>query len=339
MARGKHAPIEPGQGIGGVARLLPPSGPVLPGGYDFGFNSYFQGIGAIGFFYGPPHRGASRREPAAAALLAGFELRWRGFARPSTAASARCCRAKNGALAAALIVADRGGIPEPAVAALRDAGLAHILAISGLHMALVAGTMFFVLRLLLGLSLTATEGLPAKKIAAVAALVVATAYLAISGAAVSTLRAWIMLALILVAVLLDRPALTLRNVAIAAIAIILTNPAAVVGPSFQMSFAATAALIAGYSALRQLPRRPESGTGWRNAAVVRFPVRRRNRLHLARRGLRDRHLRGLSFPPHRDARHAGQSAGNAVDHFPRDADGTARRAAHALRAGGLAARR
>lgn len=250
VARGKGAPIEPGQGIGGVARLLPPSGPALPGGYDFGFNSYFQGIGAIGFFYGPPHRVA----------VAGSD--GRGLAADLANAVARLRQAidrrvravlagDEGALAAALIVADRGGIPEPVVAALRDAGLAHILAISGLHMALVAGTVLLVLRLLFALSLTATESLPAKKIAAGAALFVATAYLVISGAAVSTLRAWIMLALVLVAVLLDRPALTLRNVAIAAIVIILTDPAAVVGPSFQMSFAATTALVAGYSALRQ----------------------------------------------------------------------------------------
>ncbi len=248
VARGRQVPVEPGQGISGLARLLPPSGPALPGGYDFGFNSFFQHVGAIGFFYGPPHAadvplaagrsGIAGFTNAVAQLRQGIDSRIRAVL-PGDA----------GALAAALIVADRGAIPKPVVQALRDAGLAHILAISGLHMVLVSGTVFLVLRLLLGLSQTAAERLPAKKIAAVAALVVATAYLVLSGVAVSTLRAWIMLAIMLFAALLDRPALTLRNVAIAAAAIILANPAAVLGPSFQMSFAATMALIAGYSAL------------------------------------------------------------------------------------------
>ena len=267
MARGKGTPIAPGQGISGVARLLPPSGPVLPDGYDFAFNSYFQGIGAIGFFYGPPHQ---------VQLVQAGDAGWparvgAALARLRQAIDRRVrdvLPGEDGALAAALIVADRGGIPAPVVAALRDAGLAHILAISGLHMALVAGTVFFVLRLLLGLSQTVTEGLPAKKIAAAAALAVATAYLAISGASVSTLRAWIMLALVLVAVLLDRPALTLRNVAIAAIVIILTDPAAVIGPSFQMSFAATAALVAGYSALRLFRRRQGEARGGNLFGIV-----------------------------------------------------------------------
>lgn len=251
VSRGQQAPIEPGQGIGGVARLLPPSGPVMPGGYDFGFNAYFKGIGAIGFFYGPPHR-IETSQTSHPGPIAGLQEAVAEMRQAIDGRIRAVLPGENGALAAALVVAERGAIPEQTVAALRDAGLAHILAISGLHMVLVAGTVFLVLRFLLGFSSAAMEGLPVKKIAAVAALVVATAYLAISGVGVSTLRAWIMLAIVLVAVLLDRPALTLRNVALAAIVIVLTKPAAVVGPSFQMSFAATTALIAGYSSVRQL---------------------------------------------------------------------------------------
>ena len=252
VSRGRQAPIDPGQGISGVARLLPPSGPVLPGGYDFGFNAYFQGIGAIGFFYGPPHRDPTAERPPG--IVARAELSIAALRQSIDGRIRAVLPGEEGALAAALIVADRRAIPDPTVAALRDAGLAHILAISGLHMVLVAGTVFFALRFLLGFSTRVAEGLPVKKLAAGAALAVATAYLAISGMAVSTLRAWIMLSIVLVAVLLDRPALTLRNVAIAALVIVATNPAAVVGPSFQMSFAATTALIAGYSALRQVRR-------------------------------------------------------------------------------------
>ena len=85
----------------------------------------------------------------------------------------------------------------------------------------------------------------------------ATAYLLISGGSVSTQRAWLMLAIMFCAVLIDRPALTLRNVALAVICIILITPSAVIGPVFQMSFAATAALVAVYSWWRR--RRADRG--------------------------------------------------------------------------------
>ena len=106
--------------------------------------------------------------------------------------------------------------------ALRASGLAHILAISGLHMALVAGTFFYFVRACFSLFPSLVQALPVKKIAAGGALAVATVYLVISGASVSTQRAFIMLAIMLmIAILLDRRALTMRNVALAAILIIL----------------------------------------------------------------------------------------------------------------------
>ena len=266
VARGRAQPIPVGGHLSGLARLLPPSGPVLPGGYDFAFNSYFGGIGAVGFFYGPPHRIAGDTGNV------GETASWRDMVEKAVSwlrdgISARIRTVLSGdeaGLASALIVAERGAIADATVSALRDAGLAHILAISGLHMALVAGTVFMALRLGLGFLPQAVEAFPVKKIAAVAALVVATGYLVLSGASVSTQRAWIMLSIVLVAILFDRAALTLRNVAIAALVVLTINPAAVVGPSFQMSFAATIALVAGYSALRGRRFRSEGvPTGFR----------------------------------------------------------------------------
>ena len=145
---------------------------------------------------------------------------------------------------------DRGGIPENTLQDLRDAGLAHLLAISGLHMALFAGTLFWGVRAALalvpGLALTA----PIKKWAAALALAGAAGYLLVSGASVATQRAFVMFALIFIAVLTDRPAITLRNVALAALIILVLTPEAVLEASFQMSFAAAAALVAFYEGAR-----------------------------------------------------------------------------------------
>jgi len=146
------------------------------------------------------------------------------------------------------------------MADLRNSGLAHIISISGLHMALVAGTFFVVLRMLLALLPRVVHSVSIKKVAAIGALAVSTFYLIISGASVPTQRSWIMLAIMLVAVLIDRPAFTLRNVAIAAICIIAVSPSSVVGPSFQMSFAATAALVPAFGALSGWRARRNRGT-------------------------------------------------------------------------------
>src|SRR3954469_25680801 len=129
--------------------------------------------------------------------------------------------------------------------------LAHVLSISGYHMALVAGVVFFVLRAGLALVPSLARRRPIKKWSAAGALIAAAAYLLLSGAEVATQRSFIMTAIVLIGVMADRPALTLRTLAIAAIAVLLIAPQSVVHPSFQMSFAATLALIAIYE--RGLP--------------------------------------------------------------------------------------
>ena len=130
---------------------------------------------------------------------------------------------------------------------MRRTGIYHIISISGLHMALVAGTIMGLLRGAFALFPDFSSRRPVKKYAAVAALVSIAAYLVISGIVVAAERSFIMLAVMLVAVLFDRAALTMRNLAISAIAVILVSPHEVVGPSFQMSFAATAALVGAYA--------------------------------------------------------------------------------------------
>jgi competence protein ComEC len=163
-----------------------------------------------------------------------------------------------GRIATALITGDRGGISEETQEAMRASGLGHVLAISGLHMALIAGSAFWILRALLALSPGLALRHPIKKWAAVGALLVATVYLGISGAHVATQRAYIMLAIMLLAVLVDRRAITLRNVALAAFVVLILSPESLLTASFQMSFAATIALVAVYQELTAWShRRPQ----------------------------------------------------------------------------------
>ncbi len=169
-------------------------------------------------------------------------------ATPSQAASATASAAPEGEIAAALVVGVRAGIPEDVNEALRRAGIYHIISISGLHMALVAGTIMGLLRAGFALFPDFASRRPVKKYAAALAIGGLAGYLFISGAEVAAQRSFIMLAVMLTAVLFDRAALTLRNLAIAAIVVIALSPHEVVGPSFQMSFAATAALVGAYAA-------------------------------------------------------------------------------------------
>ena len=200
----------------GYARLLPPTGPVRPDSYDFSFDSYFAGIGASGFFLGNPKIVASEDAPLAARLSSAIEN-----ARETIADHIRASiGGAEGEIAAALIVGVRAGIPEEINEAMRRTGIYHIISISGLHMALVAGTIMALLRGAFALFPDFSSRRPVKKYAAAAALLSIAAYLVISGIVVAAERSFIMLAVMLVAVLFDRAALTMRNLAISAIAVI-----------------------------------------------------------------------------------------------------------------------
>ena len=155
-----------------------------------------------------------------------------------------------GGLAAALVTGDRSFLRPDDQVALRDTGLAHLLAISGLHLSIVGGLTFFLVRRTLVLIEPLALRVPVQKIAAVVALMTCAAYLVISGASVSTQRAFIMAAIVFLAVIFDRAAISLRTFAIALIAVVLLQPESVVSPGFQMSFAATGGLIAAYEVWR-----------------------------------------------------------------------------------------
>src|ERR1700736_1291066 len=223
------------------ARLQPPLAPLRPGSYDFGRDMYFQGIGASGFAMGA----IKTLEPPTSG---GLSLRYAAFMQGlRDAIDARIRTALDGdkrAIATALLTGRRDAITTPVNDAMFISGLGHVLSISGYHMAVVAGVVFFAVRALLALIPQLTVSFPIKKWSAAAALAAAAFYLLLSGAEVATQRSFFMTAVVLIAVMVDRRAVTFRTLAVAAMIVLTLAPEALVHPSFQMSFAATLGLVA-----------------------------------------------------------------------------------------------
>ena len=249
LSRGGGEPIALGATLRGKVRLSPPSGPALPGLNDFAFTSYFRGIGATGFFYKSPDAlvspvGDARPDKG---WLEWADMRLYGLRSAIAERIRTTIGGDAGAFAASIITDERQAISAETMEALRLSGLAHIVAISGLNMALASGIFFVGLRLAFSLFPAFAQRWPVKRIAAFAALLMTLAYYLISGFAVSAERAWLMMSVMLIAVLFDQPSLSLRNVAISALIILAFSPSEIMGPSFQMSFAATIALVSAYA--------------------------------------------------------------------------------------------
>jgi competence protein ComEC len=254
------------------ASLAPPPGAAYPGGFDFGRSMWFDGIGATGFALG-------RVQPAPAPGPLPLDLRaaaWLDATREAVAGRIRASLSGNAAgIAVALVTGLRDGVPEAVEESMRVSGLSHILSISGLHMALVATTVFFVIRALLALSPLAALRFPIKAWAAIPAALAASFYLVLSGAEVPTQRAYAMTLIVLAGVMLGRPALTLRTLALAALAVMMLTPWAILDPGAQMSFAATLALVAAYERWGHLVSAPAFAGGSSTALgrVLRVPTR------------------------------------------------------------------
>ena len=223
-----------------TGHLSPPAGPAEPGGFDFQRMAWFARIGGVGYAQSPmllweAPQGGQGVTRMRLGIAAAVRARMPGQA---------------GAFAAAILTGDRSGVDRQTVLNLRGANTSHLLAISGLHMGLLTGFVFAALRYGLALVPYLALRLPVKKIAAVVALFAAAFYLVLSGGNVATQRAFIMVAVMLGAVVFDRRALSLRSVALAATAVLLLQPESLTQPGFQMSFAATTALVASYGAFR-----------------------------------------------------------------------------------------
>lgn len=237
--QGFFAP-DPGQVVILTAMLAAPEGPVEPGGFDFQRMAWFSGLGAIGYtaspvlLLAPPEPGTERIN------------RWR--TRLSRAMQT-AIPGDAGAFSSGVMTGDRSGLSLQAVVDLRRSSLAHLLAISGMNLAFITGFVFALVRYGLALVPPVALRVNAKKLAALASLAVAWFYLQLSGANVATERAFVMAVVMLGAVLFDRRALSLRSVALSAVVLLLVQPESLLEPGFQMSFAATTALIAGFRAV------------------------------------------------------------------------------------------
>lgn len=257
--RGNQPTVRPGDRVRLPAILNPPPPPALPGGYDFQRQAFFDGIDAVGFSVG-----TATTLPPAGGSNGGIGL-W--FANLRFTVGERVRAHVQGAAAAvsiALLTGEQRAIPETVMASIRDSGLAHLLSISGLHIGLVAGIVLVTVRSILALIPKIALRYPIKKWAAVASVAAAGAYTLLAAAPVPSQRSFLMISIVLLAVLVDRQGLSMRLIAFAALVILLSQPDSMLGPSFQMSFAAVVALIAAYEALRDRRRvpleQPSSGT-------------------------------------------------------------------------------
>jgi competence protein ComEC len=214
------------------ARLIGPPGASVPGGFDFRRVAWFQGLGATGSAIGKVDR-LSRSSDGGDTLRA----RLSAHVRQKIDGSA-------GGIAAAFASGDRGGISPEDEEAMRASGLTHLLSVSGLHITAVVGAAMLLTLKLLALSTRAALRLPLILIAAGAGAAAGIAYTIVTGAEVPTIRSCVAAVLILIGIALGRQAFTLRLVATGAIIVLLLWPEALMGPSFQLSFAAITAIVA-----------------------------------------------------------------------------------------------
>ena len=234
------------------ARLAPPSGPARPNGYDFARAAFYQGIGAVGYALSPPQP-VDPQPPTSVALH--WHVVLQTFRKSIGERIEQALPGEVGVMANALMTGERSGISQATNNLYRDAGIFHILSISGLHMAIMGGAVFVALRFVLAAIPSVTLRYPIKKWAASAAAVATFAYLLISGGAHPTVRSFIMILIMFVAIVLDRPAIALRNVALAALIILAILPESLFNAGFQLSFAAVVALVSAYETHQARARR------------------------------------------------------------------------------------
>ncbi len=229
------APLAPGARVMTTAHLSPPPGPAEPGAFDFRRHAWFARLGAVGY----------ARVPLMLASERGAEGAWLARLRVRLSAAIRArIGGDAGGFAAAVTTGDRSGLGRAANDAMRESNLYHLVSISGMHMALLAGFVFWLVRAGIAAIPPLALRLDARKIAAGAALPAAAFYLALAGRDVATERAFVMVAVSLGAVLAERRALSLRGLAIAALIVLGLRPETLLNPGFQMSFAAVLALVA-----------------------------------------------------------------------------------------------
>lgn len=255
-------PLRTGDRVRLLARLQRPQGPALPGGFDYARQAYFQRLGALGFAYGKVERLgeagvvplANLTNPLRERIAERIVSLWPG---------------PPGQMSAALLTGLDAGIDQSTWRDMQRSGLAHLISISGLHMTIVAGTMFLVLRYGLALIPALALRIPVRKLAAIGAIAAVTIYVLISDGSVPAVRSWLMVLVAFMAIILERDPFSLRLLAFAALVVLLFRPESLLGASFQLSFAAVLALMAAYEAgaARLTRSRREDPPAWQGPAL------------------------------------------------------------------------
>ena len=254
LSQKKPFALQAGDTVSLKARLLPPAHASIPGGYDFARTAYFSRIGAVGSVLGTIE---AVPQNASLSLYVRF-MQSLDRARNTLAQRVdTIIGGHEGAVAAAMVAGKRTLLSENAQELIREAGIFHIITISGVQMTLVAGMIFWATRRLLSLFDVLALRYPIKKISALVAIFGAIFYDMATGSRVGTERALFMTLILLGSILVDRGALTMRNLGLAAVAVIVLEPEAIMGASFQLSFAAVAALIAVHEARYRRPHDDE----------------------------------------------------------------------------------
>ena len=253
VSLGKGAPpLSVGDRLLVLANIAPPAGPAAPGAFDFQRVAWYQQIGGVGYALAPAAVVEHGRPNGIIRTIDGLRA-------DITARILKALPNPEGGVAAALLTGEQTAVTKDITQAMRDSGLAHILSISGLHIVFVVALVMGIMRYGIALVPALALRVDAKKISALAALMVALFYTALAGAPVPAQRSCAMAAFALLAILLDRAALSLRLVAWSAVVVLVAQPDALTGASFQMSFAAVVALIAVW----------EMGAGWRRRLLER----------------------------------------------------------------------
>lgn len=255
----RHAVPEPGSVVSLRATLLPPQAPAEPGAFDFQRRAWFMGLGGTGFATGAVELIDAPPVTGWRAVTVAFEQARGAIAERVAETIADPVEAS---VTTALLNGEQFGIPDETLEDFRNSGLAHLLSISGLHVGIAAGILFYVVRALLAMVPYVALRWPIKKIAALFGILSALAYTLLVGAPLPTVRSVLMTGMVMGAIMLDRHPLSMRLVAFAGLVTIAMDPEGMLGPSFQMSFAAVVALIAAFE--RGSPRLAEwrSEAGW-----------------------------------------------------------------------------
>jgi competence protein ComEC len=254
---------EVGDRIKTTVQLSPPHAPAAPGAYDFQRDAWFLRLGGVGFTLSAP----VVVQPAEHGSL----ITWFNRLRQHVTQRLIAINGGNGkdngegGMAAALLTGEQNAIPKDVLQAMRDSGLAHLLSVSGLHLAIVAAFLMALIRSLLAAIQPIALRYPIKKWAAGIALIGTLFYLLLAGQPVPAQRSFVMAAFVLLAIMADRAAISMRLVAWAALAVLALAPESMLGASFQMSFAAVIALVAAWEAVRPVARR------WREERSQHWP--------------------------------------------------------------------